>query len=352
MSSNHATETLTGLLSYYSPSGQEQAAVNFLVDHMRRLGYTQAYIDEAGNAVGILGKGPQQIMLLGHIDTVRGDIPLRIDGDLLYGRGSVDAKGPLAAFVEAAIVAGEREGWQFIIIGAVGEEQESVGARFIVNRYQPDYAIIGEPSHWDRLTIAYKGSAWAQINTHRPVAHTAAGQESACEAIFSVWQKIQTWTEGYNQGCKQAFDRILLTMNAFSSDSNGFEEWAGAQVGARLPPALPPDLWYDQLTQIIQPLQAKLKPLGFPMPAYRCQKNTALVRAFLAAIRAAGGKPGFTSKTGSSDLNIVAPLWNCPTIAYGPGDSTLDHTPNEHISLAEYGRGVRVLQTVLERLAT
>ena len=88
------------------------------------------------------------------------------------------------------------------------------------------------------------------------------------------------------------------------------------------------------------------------VPAYRAEKNTPLVRSFLAAIRAEGGEPGFTVKSGTSDMNLVAPVWNCPTLAYGPGDSSLDHTPDEHILISEYQRAVRVLARVLgdERL--
>jgi LysW-gamma-L-lysine carboxypeptidase len=80
---------------------------------------------------------------------------------------------------------------------------------------------------------------------------------------------------------------------------------------------------------------------------FRADKNNALVRAFLAAIRGAGGSPAFTVKTGTSDMNIVGPAWGCPIVAYGPGDSSLDHTPNEHLDLAELERAVDVLEKVL-----
>lgn len=85
-------------------------------------------------------------------------------------------------------------------------------------------------------------------------------------------------------------------------------------------------------------------------PAYRAEKNTPLVRAFLSAIRQAGGSPGFTVKSGTSDMNITAPIWRCPTLAYGPGDSDLDHTPHEHILVSEYQCSVRVLAQVLRAL--
>ena len=50
-------------------------------------------------------------------------------------------------------------------------------------------------------------------------------------------------------------------------------------------------------------------------------------------------------------MNVVGPAWGCPILAYGPGDSSLDHTPNEHISLDEYWQAVLVLEQVLRNLA-
>jgi LysW-gamma-L-lysine carboxypeptidase len=53
-------------------------------------------------------------------------------------------------------------------------------------------------------------------------------------------------------------------------------------------------------------------------------------------------------KTGTSDMNILAPVWGCPAVAYGPGDSRLDHTPDEAMDLNEYERGIEVLTRVLQ----
>jgi LysW-gamma-L-lysine carboxypeptidase len=90
--------------------------------------------------------------------------------------------------------------------------------------------------------------------------------------------------------------------------------------------------------------------VGFAVPAWACEKNTPLVRVFLSGIRSQGGEPRFVYKTGTSDLNIVAPAWKCPALVYGPGDSALDHTPNEHIVLEDYSRAVKVLCSVLHHL--
>ena len=85
--------------------------------------------------------------------------------------------------------------------------------------------------------------------------------------------------------------------------------------------------------------------------AVRMDKNTPVVRAFLKAIRDAGGTPRFKMKTGTSDMNILAPVWGCPALAYGPGDSRLDHTPDEAVDLDEFERGVDVLTSALSDLA-
>jgi LysW-gamma-L-lysine carboxypeptidase len=87
--------------------------------------------------------------------------------------------------------------------------------------------------------------------------------------------------------------------------------------------------------------------------AWRAERNSFLVRGFLAAIRdiEPAVRPSFVVKTGTSDMNVVAPAWQCPILAYGPGDSSLDHTPNEHLNLDEYWRAILVLEKALHNLA-
>ena len=86
--------------------------------------------------------------------------------------------------------------------------------------------------------------------------------------------------------------------------------------------------------------------------AWRSERDPLLVRSFLAAVReiAPAEKPSFVVKTGTSDMNVVAPVWRCPIVAYGPGDSSLDHTPHEHLDLTEYWQAVLVLEQTLRNL--
>jgi LysW-gamma-L-lysine carboxypeptidase len=106
-----------------------------------------------------------------------------------------------------------------------------------------------------------------------------------------------------------------------------------------------PEAWYAQLKEIAA--NAMVEPMGFSIPAWACEKNTSLVRAFLSGVRLQGGEPRFVYKTGTADLNIVAPVRGCPAVVYGPGDSSLDHTPEEHIALTDYAKAVSVLVHVL-----
>lgn len=341
-------DTLVGLVSQYSPSGQEHNAVEWLVARMKSLGYDDAFIDEGGNAVGVMGNGSKQIVLLGHIDTVPGEIKVEQDNILLYGRGSVDAKGPLACFVDAVAKVDAKDGWQFVVIGAVEEERDSEGARFVVDQYRPDFAIIGEPNQWDRLALGYKGSAWANLTVKHGQAHSASGEVTAAEAAVDAWMKIKAYTDSFNIDKQRVFDKLLLTLRGLESDSNDFEQWARLRVGVRLPIEVSPEEWYGKLGELAG--DTEVERVGFAVPAWRCEKNTALVRAFLSGIRSQGGEPRFVYKTGTADLNIIAPVWKCPAVVYGPGDSSLDHTPNEHITFQDYSKAVNVLCSVLNNL--
>jgi LysW-gamma-L-lysine carboxypeptidase len=82
--------------------------------------------------------------------------------------------------------------------------------------------------------------------------------------------------------------------------------------------------------------------------AHMTTKADPLVRALRVALRQQGHEPKLLAKGGTADLNHAA-AWNCPLVAYGPGDSRLDHTAEEHISLEEYARSVLLLEEGLTR---
>lgn len=347
MDSEEQVALLRGLLSHYSPTLSELPAVLYLAGWMQEHGF-EVTVDEAGSIIGSLGDGPREILMLGHIDTVPGVVPVRTVDGKLYGRGAVDAKGALACFTSAVLLTGARPGWKFTVIGAVGEEGDSRGAKFIRDRMHPDFCVIGEPSGWDHVTLGYKGSAWYSYTIQRPLGHTAGQAESACETAVAFWNDLQTKLTRINANRHRAFDQLTSYLRSINSIDDGLIQTVQLKFNLRLPLDI-------NLNQADDFLHGALEECSMVrtdgIECFRAEKNTPLVRAFLSAIRQEAGKPGFLVKTGSSDMNIVGPFWNLPILAYGPGDSALDHTPEEHILLEEYLSAIRIIRRVLDILS-
>jgi [amino group carrier protein]-lysine/ornithine hydrolase len=355
MIDDEGVRLLRGLVAIPSLSGQEGDASAFLADWMAGHGF-RAFVDDAGNAVGVLEPedvtandgGVREIVLLGHIDTVNGRPPVRIVDGKLYGRGSVDAKGPLAAFATAAALVGPRPGWRIVVIGAVEEESTtSKGALYALGQYSPAMLVIGEPSGWQRLTLGYKGRLLADLTVRQAMAHRSGQNSSACEVAVAFWNQLAAEIGEMNAGRQRAWDQVLAALRGFHSGDDGLYEVATLHFGFRLPLDVSP----EQLQAVMLRLAggASLSFHG-PEVAYQADKGTELVRMFLRAVRSQGGHPSFVLKTGTSDMNVVGPVWKCPLLAYGPGDSNLDHTPQEHVDLDEWQRGVAVLRAVLNSL--
>jgi LysW-gamma-L-lysine carboxypeptidase len=302
-------------------------------------------VDEAGNAVGVLGDGPTEIVLLGHMDTVPGAIPVRVADGKLYGRGSVDAKGPLAAFVVAASRVGALPGKRIVVVGATEEEAaSSKGARHIARTRAPACCVIGEPSDTRAVTLGYKGRLVFAYRAEVPASHSASPDENVIEAAVRFWNSVRGWAETENTG-KKMFDALDPVLREICSETDGLAERVGLRASIRLPLGQTPDGVQARI-ESLAPSGARLRFWGGDLP-YRAEKNTPLVRAFLAAIRAEGLAPAFKVKSGTSDMNVVGPTWRCPILAYGPGDSRLDHTPHEHLDLDAYRRAIAILTRVL-----
>lgn len=339
---------LKEMVSIPSVSGQEGELGNYLVERMAGLGF-DAHLDQVGNAVGVLGFVGQTVVLLGHMDTVAGLIPVREENGMLFGRGVVDAKGPLAAFILAAAQAAPQlNNLRLVVIGAVDEEGDSRGAHHLAKTMAPpDLVIIGEPGGWQGIVLGYKGTLRVDYRLERPAGHSAGEKPSAAEEAVTFWNKLKAYSETYNRDKKRLFDTLDPTLLKIGTTGDGLYDRAEMKLGFRLPL----EFNVGELRRAMREWRdgAELE-LVYGEPAHCSDKNNPLVRALLPAIRAEGGKPRFVLKTGTSDMNVVGPVWKCPIVAYGPGDSSLDHTPDEHINIEEFLRGVRVLTRMLEAL--
>lgn len=397
-SRSEAELLLTRLVEIPSLSGDELNASSFLAEAMRSFGYDRCEVDPVGNAVGEIGAvdAGQTIVLLGHIDTVFGDIPVRVengeDGPVLFGRGAVDAKGPLATFTAATARLGSewahRNDIRLIVVGAVEEEAAtSKGARFIRDRFDghqepvPAYCVIGEPSGATRITLSYMGRILLEMNAAQPMMHSAGPNPGIAVTAVDLWNWISAYVVCFNRERTKTFDQLrpsLRDLRTWTDESMRDLVWT--KIGIRLPSDFDADAFLNEMwrwaeecvngsnpppeTPSVRVADGTPKEIHFGdeelrmdfrfhgyEPAWRSSRNSPLVRSFLAAIREqTSERPRFVSKSGTSDMNVVGPAWQCPIVAYGPGDSNLDHTPNEHVSLDEYWQSVLILESALRRL--
>ena len=339
---------LHDLVAIPSLSAKEADAVAFLVAWLAEAGL-DARIDAAGNAIGSAGAGERHVVLLGHIDTVPGTIPVRIENGVRWGRGAVDAKGPLATFAAATAAANAagRLNCRVTVVGAVGEESiGSPGATEVATWPAADLCIIGEPSGWDAVCLGYRGTLSFTFELREAGRHTAGPGESVCEQAVAFWNAVCADAARRN-GEATGYNAIACSLRGMHSESDGLYDIARLNCGLRLPPGVDP----DEMLATVRGFAGEGKIIVHGAQAgYRSDRKTPLVPPFNRAIRGEGGTPRYTVKLGTSDMTVVGPVWQCPILAYGPGDASLDHTPDERIELDEYLRAVRVLTEVLASL--
>ncbi|MFG0274809.1 MAG: [LysW]-lysine hydrolase [Phycisphaerales bacterium] len=340
---------LVDLVATPSVSGRERVAAEVFCRTAAHFGL-EPWIDDAGNACARRGDPhADPIVLLGHTDTVPGDIPVRLEGDTLHGRGSVDAKGPLVAFLCAAARAQIPDGCALLVVGAVGEETpRSPGARFLRDRLRPRACIIGEPSGWDGVTLGYKGRLLARAQCTQPCGHSAGPRGSALDTLldWAAHERAVARTATADAG---PFDALQCTARDARTTSDGLADTAALTIGYRLPPGIDPDDLERDL-RAGAPAGVEITFEGHER-AFVTARTDPVVRALSIAIAQAGARPRHLKKTGTSDMNVVAPTWRCPIAAYGPGDSALDHTPEERLSVGEFLRSIGVVQQAIETLA-
>jgi LysW-gamma-L-lysine carboxypeptidase len=278
-----------------------------------------------------------------HIDTVPGDVPVKIEEGVLWGRGSVDATGPLAAMAVAAVETGVS------FAGVVREETGSNGAWHLVeDRDAPEAVINGEPSGWDGITLGYRGFLAGTYVSTSELGHSSRPEDNAIQSAVSWWSSVADFFDVDDS--EGVFDTV--TTKPVTFDGGPTEDGLAVEATVDVQFRVPPKYSIDDVREVAEgELDRGSVHWETPIPPVMESPRTEVARAFRAAIREAGGEPRLLRKTGTSDMNIFAGAWDCPMVTYGPGDSDLDHAPNEHLDLAEFDSSIDVLVDVCERLA-
>ncbi|NWG13254.1 MAG: M20/M25/M40 family metallo-hydrolase [Acidobacteria bacterium] len=190
----HVFELTKRLIEIESVTGNEKQVALFLRDHLSSLGYGVKLEEAAPERFNIEAfAGKPLVVLTTHLDTVPPFIPFREDDRFIYGRGACDAKGLIAAQIEAAERLRQEGENRIGLLFVVGEERDSAGALF-ANQRPPGsrYFIDGEPTE-NRLAVASKGSLRLEITARGRSAHSAYPEQgdSAILKLLDVLQDIR-----------------------------------------------------------------------------------------------------------------------------------------------------------------
>lgn len=346
----------------YTPSRSEAALANLIKDKcVNELGFEQVHIDSVGNIIASKGAGEPRILLCGHMDTVPGQIPVRIEDGHIYGRGASDAKAPLISMLLAASGFPKQSG-TVIFAGVVDEEGNATGVKQLVkSRLAVDYAVFGEPSGVDNITVAYKGRLAIRLTCDVGAsAHASAPwlAKNSIEEMYDFWR-----------GIKQEIERVGSAENKSKSISCSLTEITGGSSHNVTPQKckitidirVPTVSTCDGVLRTVDGIIAKVAAEKSVKAIYRIEDKTEpfeadhsspLVRALLLAILDVRQKrPKLLRKTGTGDMNVLGHSFKIPVITYGPGDPHASHTAEERVDIEEYVSSIEVYQRALFHLS-
>ncbi len=351
---------LRKMVELYSPTGQENEIAQLLKGEMRSFGL-ESRIDEAGNTIGEYAGGDSTILLCGHMDTVPGRIPVRMNGKKLYGRGAVDAKSALAAMISAAsLLTVEDFPGRLIVVGAVDEEGKGRGVRSLIEKgIRADYAVFGEPSGAENITIAYKGSCRLKLTCRTKTGHSSAPWlfRNAVDETLSFWRRIQRihFPEEKTESRFHSVTSALTEIHG-GGPSSTVPSFCELHADFRLPPVVPSKRLLEAVSQAAEAYRLSRSNLELKVEVedlcepYEADRESVLVRGLAWAIRNVKGRPAtLLRKTGTGDMNLLGNALHIPIVSYGPGNSKLDHTDDERIDFDEYLDSIKILQKGLVR---
>lgn len=351
------------LVATPSLSGYEGDVVDLCATEMEQLGY-HVTRDEAGNALGTVGEGATRLLFDAHADTVAaadrtrddacssGDV--RIVGGRLYGRGSCDVKGPLAALVYGvadAARAGELRATVGVAVTTLEEVFEGCTLAFVLDRFAPDGVVIVEPTR-GQAALGQRGRAELVVEVTGRTSH-AAYPERGANALLAAAAILRAFERRDVARDPELGEAILVATEAVTEPFPGISV-VPSRCRLRLDRRILPGESAEQVQAELAPFLAEAEAYGARatvaishgavrtytglelggqrfFPAWRAGSNR-FVDAVCAIVPS--GRPAAFSTNGS-----LSAARGIPTVIFGPGDPELAHQDDEHIELEELERG-------------
>lgn len=320
------------------------------------------------NVIGVLeGRQPgPTVMFCGHLDTVGVEgmtdpfVP-RIDGGRLYGRGSQDMKGGVAAMIAAAgTLAKQWTRGRLVVAAVVDEEHMSLGAEALVRDWRADMAIVTEPTDL-QMAIGHKGFAWVEVITKGRAAHGSRPKEGR-DAIARMGRVL---------ALLEARDRELQAAPAHPIQGTGSLH-ASIIAGGRELSSYPDrcTLVYERRTvgsederDVASEAQAIVQHLAAADPEFAASVRLTghrapycldaahpLARTLGAALGRAGRPKDPVGMSFWTDAAILGGA-GIPALLFGPGGAGL-HSTSEYVTLDDVYACRDVLVEVASRLTT
>jgi acetylornithine deacetylase len=305
------------------------------------------------NVVGVLeGRtSGRSLMLCGHSDTVgvagmaRPFEPEIRDGKL-FGRGSQDMKGGLAAMVGAAraiVEGGGLERGRLVIAAVADEEHSSLGADALVRTWRADAAVVTEPTSLD-VAVAHKGFQWVEVETRGRAAHGSRPRDGR-DAIMRMG-RVLSRLERVEQRLRAGKSHELLgTASLHASIIEGGQELssyparAALQFERRTLPGESADVALTETRAILGELRAEDPEfegdarLVFGREPYEINPSSPLPHALIRAATAVGCRASRVGMTFWTDAAILGAA-GIPAVLFGPGGAGL-HSTEEYVLLAD-----------------
>jgi acetylornithine deacetylase/succinyl-diaminopimelate desuccinylase-like protein len=344
-----------------NPSGStvshgEEAIARFVGEFLESLGAQVEYEEIGPGRPSVYGMWPvppgasQRIMFAPHLDTVTVEgmtidpfHAKRLDGRL-YGRGSSDTKGSMAAMLWAlkSVDLSKLD----VAVGFAGladEEFEQLGAKACAVRKMADFVIVGEPTKLD-VVYTHKGTAWIEIETHGKSVH-ASIPETGVNAIDRMMETLRILSERFPQICPVQADPVLgkptLSTGRIRGGSkiNVVPDRCYAEVDIRILPGQ--ESMATAVADFLQQHQipAIVRPIKISAPLYTSPDNR-----FIEKFVTLGSK--LTGANWFCDAAFFA-LEGTPAVAIGPGSIAQAHTADEYIEIAELERGAKFFSNYL-----